>query len=225
MPCLPALAEGEAGMIMQAGVQKQVTKRFSATLTADLRLRNNFKSIERWSLSPMAGYKLTDWLKVDAGYMLLRTQFPQTRATATGKGLGYWDVKHRAYASLTGTCHPTGNIVLSLRERWQYTYRHVPSAEGMAIPDSHRHVLRSFLQVQYLIPKSPLTPYASAEIFNALDNAMNFERILCTIGTNIKMSDRHTLTVFYRYKHPFSSGNNPTPDLHYLGIAYKYTIP
>lgn len=234
MPCLPALAEGEAGMILQAGVQKRVTKRFSATLTAELRLRNNFKSIERWSLSPMADYKLTDWLRADAGYMLLRTQFQQTLSTATGKELqraGYWDMKHRFYVSLTGTYNPTRNIVLSLRERWQYTYRQAISvsqwepgglsAEEMSIPGSHHHQLRSFLQVQYLITKSPLTPYANAELFNALD----LEKILFTIGTSIKMSDSHTLRVYYHYKHLYSSGQYSVPNLHYIGIAYKYTIP
>lgn len=237
MPCLPILAEGEAGMIMQAGVQKRFTKRFSATLNAELRLRNNFKSIERWSLSPMADYKLTEWLKADAGYMLLRTQFPQALSTTTtGKYLqrsAYWDVKHRFYASLSGTYKPSRYIALSLRERWQYTYRQVisvsqwetgsQSVEEITMPSSHHHQLRSFLQLQYLPPKSPLTPYANVELFNAMD----LEKILLSIGTNIKMSDRHTLRVYYHYKHLYLSGGKPTvtPSLHYLSIAYKYIIP
>lgn len=237
MPCLPTLAEGEAGMIMQAGVQKRITKRFSATLNAELRLRNNFKSIERWSLSPMADYKLTGWLKADAGYMLLRTHFPQTHNnTIIGKDFlrsGYWDIKHRFYTSLTGTYKPSKNITLSLRERWQYTYRQgisisqwetgSQSVEEIAIPSFHHHQLRSLLQIQYLPPKSPLTPYANVELFNAMD----LEKILCSIGTNIKISDRHTLRVYYHYKHLYVNGTKSTapPDLHYLGIAYKYIIP
>lgn len=224
-------------MIMQAGVQKRFTKRFSATVNAELRLRNNFKSIERWSLSPMADYKLTAWLKADAGYMLLRTHFPQTLNTTTaGKDTqrsGYWDVKHRFYASLTGIYKPSKNITLSLRERWQYTYRRAMTVsqwetgsqyvEEKAIPSTQHHQLRSCLQIQYKPTKCPLTPYANMELFHAFD----LEKILCSIGTDIKISDRNTLRVYYHYKHLYMSGAKPVtaPDLHYLGIGYKFIIP
>jgi len=234
---LPSQAQ-ESGMVFQASVQKKVTNDFSVSMGMDALLRNNFRNMERWSFSPKVDYRLTNWLKADAGYILLSTyylekQYPAVSGDKYIRCSDFWDLRHRFYASLTVSFKPVDWIQLSVRERWQYTYRpelNVSQWDADNQPVEDRtvqgygiHLLRSFLQIGFIPRESRLRPFANMEIFSRWAS----EKIICNIGTNIKMSDRVTLSVFYRYKHLYSRGKKiePKPDIHYLGIAYKYIIP
>ncbi len=46
---LPLMAQSEAGLLMEVGAEKKLSKKFSVGLEADLRTRNNLKTIDRWS--------------------------------------------------------------------------------------------------------------------------------------------------------------------------------
>ena len=67
---LTASAQSEGGLLMGAEAEKKVTKKLSVSLEAELRTRNNFKTMDRWVVGLGAQYKLTSWLKADAGYKL-----------------------------------------------------------------------------------------------------------------------------------------------------------
>ncbi|MBQ7511578.1 MAG: DUF2490 domain-containing protein, partial [Prevotella sp.] len=68
---LPGLAQSEGGLIVGAEAEKKITKQLSVGIEADLRTRNNFKTMDRWSVGIGATYKFNKWLKADAGYKLL----------------------------------------------------------------------------------------------------------------------------------------------------------
>ena len=65
----PVCAQSEGGLILSAGAEKKVNKQLSVGVEADFRTRNDFKTVDRWSGSLGADYKLAKWLKADVGYV------------------------------------------------------------------------------------------------------------------------------------------------------------
>ena len=124
--CLPLSAQSEAGLLVSAEAEKQVNKKLSFGIEAEMRTRNNLKTMDRWKFGIGAEYKLTSWLKANAGYNLLNQNYREDYNYKSSGALNkwrpsYWGIKHRVYASLTGSYKFSNNIKLSLRERWQYT--------------------------------------------------------------------------------------------------------
>ncbi|WP_033149258.1 DUF2490 domain-containing protein [Prevotella sp. P6B1] len=231
---LPALAQSEGGMVLSAEAEKKINKQLSLNIEAAMRTRNDFKTMDRWSVGLGASYKLTSWLKADAGYMLLDDN---NREKTTYKASGaankwrpsYWGLKHRVYASLTGSYRLGNGIKLSLRERWQYTYRPETTVKRWDYDDEEwedkvrngkgKSVLRSRFGISYDKKKALLAPYAHIELYNA----WGIEKVRYTLGTDIKLGGPHTLTAFYRFQDMRNvSADDYDPDMHYLGIGYKF---
>lgn len=231
---LPVAAQSEGGLIMSAGAEKKLSKRVTVEAEVNMRTRNNFKTMDRWGFDIGASYKIAKWLKADAGYNLLQYNF---RESITYKSSGiynhwrpsYWGTKHRFYASLTGQYKFANNIKLSLRERWQYTYRPETTVTRWDFDDDAwedkvrtakgKNQLRSRLEISYDKKHALFTPYASVELYNA----WAVEKVRYTIGTDIRLSKHHSLNAFYRFQDMKSvDADDYDPDMHYLGVGYKF---
>ncbi len=231
---LPLFADNEGGLLLEADLKKEISKQFSVSFGGDLRTRNNFKTMDRWSLAVGADYKFNKWLKVDAGYKFMRTNYREDINYKTSGAYNkwrpsYWGNKHRFYASVTGDYKFANNIKLSLRERWQYTYR--PSAtvqrwdfDNEQWEDKYRsskgkNQLRSRFQIEYARKRALFTPYANVELYNS----WGLEKVRYTVGSDIRLNRQHSLDVFYRYQHISNvSDDEYDPNMHYLGIGYKF---
>ena len=64
---LPMLAQSEGGLIAGAEVEKKVNKQLSVGIEAEMRTRNNLKTMDRWKFGIGADYKLMKGLKLSAG--------------------------------------------------------------------------------------------------------------------------------------------------------------
>ena len=231
---LTAVAQSEGGLIAGAEVEKKVNKQLSVSVEAELRTRNNFKTMERWSLELGASYKFNKWLKADAGYTLLNTNFREDISYKSSGAYNnwrpsYWGIRHRVHASLTGTYKFQNNLRLSLRERWLYTYRPEKTVTRWDFDNScwedkvrvgkGKNQLRSRLQLEYDKKKALLTPYASVELYNS----WAVEKIRYTIGTDINVTKSHAFNVFYRFQNMKTVEENEyDPDMHYIGVGYKF---
>ena len=231
---LTATAQTEGGLIASAEVEKKVNKQLSVGVEAELRTRNNFKTMDRWSLGLGASYKFNKWLKADAGYSLLNTNFHEDISYKSSGNYNnwrpsYWGIRHRVHASLTGTYKFQNNLRLSLRERWQYTYRPEKTVTRWDFDNSSwedkvrsgkgKNQLRSRLQLEYDKKNALLTPYASVELYNA----WAIEKIRYTVGTDINVTKNHTFNVFYRYQNMKNVDDGDyDPDMHYIGVGYKF---
>lgn len=235
---LPRLyAQSESGMILGLEVEKKVNKQFGVGLEADYRSRNDFKTTDRWSVGLNADYKLTKWLKADAGYSYLNTHFGEKNTKSASKAKwrpSYWGGRHRFHVSLGADYKVWSNLRVSLRERWQYTYRPEKSVERWKIDldektkslDSDyvreskgKHQLRSRLQVEWDQKRALLTPYANVEFYHD----MSVEKIRYTVGTDFKISKQHSVGLYYRFQDMRSSDAEDTdPDMHYFGAGYKF---
>ena len=231
---LPMTAQSETGLWMELGAEKKLSKKFSVGLEADLRTRNDLKTMDRWSIGLNAEYKPVKYLKLDAGYTLLNNNFREDVSyNADGSynnwRPSYWGIRHRVNASVTGTYKFQNNLRISLRERWQYTYRPEKTVtrwdfdnswwEDMVRSGKGKNQLRSRLQLEYDKKGALLKPYASAEFYNSL----GIEKVRYTLGTDIKLSKQHALDVYYRFqdqRHVDESDYDP--DMHYVGVSYKF---
>ena len=230
---LPATAQSEGGLLLSAEAEKKIDKKLSVSLEADMRTRNNFKTMDRWSLDLGASYKLTKWLKADAGYVLLNQNNHEKINYKTSGAYdnwrpSYWGLKHRVYASLTGS-YKIGDIKLSLRERWQYTYRPSKTVQRWDFDDETwedkvrsgkgKNQLRSRFEIAYDKKRALFTPYASVELYNS----WGIEKVRYTVGTDIRLNKQHSLTAFYRFQDIRNAdADDYDPDMHYLGIGYKF---
>ncbi|MBE6292626.1 MAG: DUF2490 domain-containing protein [Bacteroidales bacterium] len=134
----------------------------------------------------------------------------------------YWYTRHRATASLTGSLK-VGRFKFSLRERYQFTHRmaaecsreryyyfYIPGmisqwdenpeylTDAKTVKNDHK--LRTRLSASYDIKGSKFEPFAEVEIYNQLDNALQFDKIRYTLGTEYKVSKKAKFNLFYRYQ-------------------------
>ena len=167
---------------------KKIDKKFTVGVEAEMRTRDDVKTVDRWSAGLSVGYKLLPWLKASAGYTFLydnnerisyfdeddgKVQKGRVKVGDPKKCAEYWGVRHRFNVSLTGSWK-INRLELSLRERWQYTYR--PEADGKkydfdnsvwkSVKAKGKNVLRSRFQAEYDIPRWKFDPTASVEMFN-----------------------------------------------------------
>ena len=243
LTAMPAVAQSEGGLIVTAEAEKKVTRDFSVTLEADMRTRNNFKTMDRWSVGLDASYKINKWLKADAGYTLLNNNFREdisykTTGTYNTGNVGraynnwrpsYWGIRHRFHVSLGGSYKFKNNLKVSLRERWQYTYRPEKTVDRWDFDNEQwedkvrgskgKNQLRSRLQVEYDKKRALFTPFANIELYNS----WAVEKIRYNIGTDIRLSKQHSLSVFYRFQDMRQVDDGEyDPDMHYLGVGYKF---
>ena len=230
----PACAQSEGGLITELGVEKKLSKQFSIGLDADLRTRNNFKTMDRWSIGISGEYKPTKFLKLEAGYTLLNNHFREDMSYKASGAYNnwrpeYWGIRHRVNAFVTGTYKFKNNLRLSLREGWQYTYRPEKTVSRWDFDNERwednvrsgkgKNQLRSRLQLAYDKTNALLTPYANVELYNS----WSIEKIRYTIGTDINLSKQHTLNIFYRFQDMKNvDADDYDPNMHYIGIGYKF---
>ncbi len=238
------ISEGDDfGTIISLEGVKKVNKKFGIGVEAEMRTRNDVKTVDRWSGGVSVDYKLFKWLKASAGYTFLydnneRVSYYDEDDGKVTKGIvsvgdpkkyaQYWGVRHRFNVSLTGS-YKFGNLELSLRERWQYTYRPEYTVDQRYSYydeewDGNEHtyrgkgknVLRSRLQAEYKFLNFPATPYASVETFNA----WNLEKIRYTVGADWKINKQNVVGLYYRYQH-VNGDSADEPNRHSIGLSYK----
>lgn len=217
------------GVWTSAEVKKKITNRLDGTVEGELRTQDGLRTIERWTVSPTLSYRLLPYLKADIGYSYIHKQV-EARTTKKGNYIpAYWSPRHRFTASLIGS-YTWNRLEFSLRERYQYTYREslsVAKYDGddgsqkanEEIEATAKNVLRSRLQVAWKIRKSPLTPYASYELYNNITEGWTAEKNRWTIGTEWKINKAHLLDVFYRYQ---AKADDDEANGHIIGVGYKF---
>lgn len=235
-------ANDDSGLIAGVAVEKKINKKSSVEAEVELRTRNHFRTIDRFSIGVSAEYKLLKWLKVDAGYQLLidnnrekiSYNLPNPIEDDEGKMVpnynnwrpSYWATRHRVFASLTGS-YKFGRVNFSLRERYRYTYRPQHSTtrydfdnqywEDDDIKSKHSHMLRSRLKLSWDIPKCKFSPWASAELFNNL----SLDKVRYIAGVDYTLKKTHTFSAYYRYQRVYSD-DETEPNCHSMGLSYKF---
>ena len=227
----PGKSGKDFGLWMTVGVDKKINKKWSVGAEFEYRLRDNIEegkgwgAPSRWNIAVGAEYKVLPTLKFDAGYKFMRDyslhEWDEAKQEETE---AYWGTKHRLYASVIAT-FKAGNVKISLRERWQYTYRpEVPDVTYdwkkdrlEPVKGKGKNVVRSRLQLSYDKKKAWYEPYVSAEAYISNDFKARY-----TAGCEFKINKHNTLDVFYRYQDIYEDDDYNNRDSHILGVGYKF---
>ncbi len=238
----PSMAQSDFGVWADAAVEKKINKKWSVDVGAEWRSRDDLGKTDRWSFGFSGEYKPIKGLKLGAGYDLLvdnnerisyhddPNEAGQANYGQPNKRADFWGTRHRFHFDATGSMK-LGRWSLSLRERWQYTYRPEKTVnerydydddEMDGKPKTYRgkgkNVLRSRLQVEYDIKGLPVEPYANAEMYNA----WNVEKMRYTVGADWKITKKHVVGLCYRFQKVYNNDDDFEPDRHIIGLSYKF---
>lgn len=231
---VPAAAQDDDfGIWGEVNVEKKIDSRWDVDAGVEFRSRDNLKTADRWAFGADATFKITDWLKASAGYTLLDDH--REKANSSGrKASDYWGVRHRFNVSLVGS-YSFGDLNISLRERWQYTYRPEQTVDRYwtytdeeedryegEVADQHtyeaksKNVWRNRLQLKYKVSKM-WRPYLNAETH--VSNGL--EKVRYSAGTEIRLSKHHWLDLKYLLQKTYDESDEEG-DRHVIGIGYTY---
>ena len=229
----PTLSHADdAGLVLSVEASHKIKKGLTVDIGGEFRSRNDFRTADRVSFGAGISYKMLSWLKASAGYDLL---IDNNHEEITYQDNGdynnwrpsYWGVRHRFNLSLTAS-HKVRRVELSLRERWQYTYR--PSKvidnfdfdevawEDHEVRSKGKHVLRSRFQLEWDIPKCKYDPFASVE-FNTTDR---LDKTRFIVGVDHSIKKTHDFKLFYRYQVVNGHGSDDESNMHMVGVGYTY---
>ena len=208
MSCISIAAQDDFGSILSADVTKKITKGLNISFEEEFRTRSNFSEIERFSHALEVSYKPFSFLKTGGAYNLINFNHDK-------RG---WEIRHRYYFYATGSWD-IRRFSFSLRERFQSTKRQ--GVEATANRANPKLYLRSRLKVDYNIRKSKITPFASAELFNTLNdpqkNGINQWRGVA--GIDYKLNKKNFIDLYYRYT---NYTDEEEMDKHLFGIGYSF---
>lgn len=133
------IAQSDFGVWTSIEGSTKLNKKFELSFEGEYRTQDMSSMTERVSGAVNLSYKdkAIPFLKADVGYTFMLMNYPSettVKYREDGNGIltdvpkhmnvdaAYWAARHRATASLTGSCK-WGRFKFSLRERYQYTYR------------------------------------------------------------------------------------------------------
>lgn len=222
------------GIWTEAEVEKKINKKLTLDGSLELRTRDDgFGEIDRWSVGLGATYKLTSWLKASVGYVFLNDN--NHKVNSSGKKYAdYWGQRHRFNVSLMAS-QDFGDLTVSLRERWQYTYRPEKTVMRYSNVDNddydygeergeHTYVgkgsnkWRNRLQLKYKLTKQ-WRPYINAE---STVGGSGLDKMRYAVGTEYRLSKKHSFDVKYLYQHVYKDDDEG--NRHVLGIGYTYSF-
>ena len=232
---MPAQAQSDDfGIWTEVGVEKKINKKLTLDAGAELRTRDDgFGELDRWSVGVGATYKLTGWLKASVGYVFLNDN--NHKVNDSGKKYAdYWGQRHRFNVSLTAS-QDFGDLTVSLRERWQYTYRPEKTVKRYSNVDNDDYDFgeyrdehtydgkgsnkwRNRLQLKYKLTKQ-WRPYVNA---GSTVGGSGLDKMRYAVGTEYRLSKQHSFDIRYLYQHVYKDEDEG--NRHVLGIGYTYSF-
>ena len=233
-------AQADFGMWYELAAEKKLAPWVSIGAESELRTRNNTRTADRWSAGVYAEFKIIKGLKASAGYNFLYDNNQEEVSLKSDNVRikkwmpSYWGVRHRFNVSLVGS-YSFGDLNISLRERWQYTYRPEKTVDRYwtytdeeedryegEVADQHtydaksKNVWRNRLQLKYKVSKM-WRPYLNAETH--VSNGL--EKVRYSAGTEIRLSKHHWLDLKYLFQKTYGD-DDEEGDRHVIGIGYTY---
>ena len=183
---------------------KKIVKGFHWTVDGEVRSSENFSDLGRYQVGTGLTYKVTENIKLGAGYLYISDK----------NSADIWKPRHRVFGDVTFSLR-SGDWRFALKERLQLTHREVGN-KFQKVPNLL--ALKSRFKVSY--KGSPvLTPYASIELRNVFNdpscvatwnpssqtysdysfggfNDININRLRGSLGLEWKVSNSHAFDFF-----------------------------
>lgn len=225
---------------MELGVEKKLSKRFNVALDGEIRSRSNASEFDRLSIAPSLEYKALKHLKFTLGGALVYDNNESKEKFRSDGSLkwvrdGYWQPRYRGFAAVTGDVN-IGRFNISLRERYQITYRpeytatrHYFTRSGQLNYDEDdirksktSQVVRSRVLVSYDIRHCPVQPFASFEITNDLVDDFSVDKMRYAAGIDWKLNKHNAVEFCYMYQDVRADDGEDDRNSHIISLSYKY---
>jgi hypothetical protein len=196
-----ARAEDELQLWLEAGVAKELNKRFEVSFDQHLRFDQDISRAQ--SIMPEAGIsmRVRKFLRLSLGYRLMYER----------NKLRQFEVRHRGFGDVRPRLK-LGAIELNYRLRYQVEAR--PANDP-------RHTVRNRIAVE-LSRTAPWVPAISAESFHRLDDGpVRLSKIRLTAGISYKFFNQE-IELAYKVEVAQEDPTDPTP--HVIGVGYHYTF-
>jgi len=160
---LPLFAQqADNGLWTSVEIKKKFNYGLSLSLAEEYKMRDNFSNTDKFETTIDLSWKPLSFLKGGVAYCRIDYNHPANNSSPAE----YWELRHRYIAYVMGS-YDIGRFSLSLREKFQQTNR--VGVVATANKSNPTNVLRSKFEVDYNIKKSPFTPFASVEVYYALN--------------------------------------------------------
>ena len=200
------------GIWYSAGMEKKISADWNAGIGTELRTKHRREYIDRWKLDIHSMYGIHQHFKLGAAYEFY------IKYQATGSETISLQ-HHRFMADVVPSMSTGGWLHLSLRERYQYTYR-MPKDD---IDARHEHHLRSRMKAVMAMAQSKWEPFTSAEVFNNMGERFAIDEIRLAAGTGFRFSPRHSVNIGYMLNLKKST-DSLDKMLHALTTEYSYNL-
>ena len=225
---------------VDGSIEWEPVRDLSVEAEFQLRMRDNFSSVDRLQTTLSLNYEVGDYFAIGADYVLINGR--------NNRNDGWEKPRHRINANFEGSVR-VGCVELSLRERLQTTFR-TDSVNHFEKSDPAL-ILRSKLEAEYHIRHSKWSPYVLFELHNTLnapavvynykqaelsyDNYVTRYRV--GAGVKYRISHNHRLEFYYIFDYDRSIKIDYKGNLGYLksyvrenemrhifGISYKFKL-
>lgn len=203
----------DLGMWNTLSVNKEITDKLSVGIDQELRLRDNFNTLNLVYTNFGASYKVTDWFKFSLTY----------RFTDKHKDDLSWGIRHRIMTDLLLKIKP-GDFSVSYRARFQWEWR------GAGYSDRYGKVpeifMRNQIKISYKATKK-LEPYVGDEIRWQIQNPRipyhnTIDRTRVFAGVNYEINKKNTIGAYFLYQIEFNVNDPET--LYIIGLEYTLNL-
>lgn len=198
-------AEADVQLWMEAGVSRQLDKRFELSFEQHLRFDQDVSRVQAVMPELSLSIRLHELLRLGLGY---RFQYERDKD-------GVLVVRHRGHVDLR-TSYDVGPLEVSYRARFTEEVR------GSFASDDLRHTFRNRLAIE-LEATDPWAPAVAAETFHRLGDGdtIRLQKLRLTAGISRELGD-HEIDLFYRVEVAQDDPTDPTP--HIIGVGYHHDL-
>lgn len=208
--CSPFLLHAQvndAGLWMNAEVEKIITPALSASVTGEVRMNENITEVG--TVLTDVGLSYRPWKRFDVG---LTYRYSGKRRLDDS-----YDQRHGWFADATYRVK-VKPAVIDLRLRFQSRYTDILTSDDGNIPRNH---LRGRVKLKLDLDRR-YEPYVSGEAFYRVGGAdgMLFDELRCMAGVEVEFNQAHAIDLHYMVTREYQV-NNPRTD-YVVGIGYHF---
>ncbi len=203
-------ASDEAGSWISVDFYKGLGSRWQLGVGTELRVYDNFRSIDRWQVKADATFKACSFLRLYTSYEF-HLKWKQNNLNDN-------EIvpRHRAKFDIVFHGKVAKYLKLSMRERYQFTHTSAVNATLAA----NEHHLRSKFKMDFPVKK--WTPYLSYEIYNRIDKGFQFDEMRFAAGTVYSINNHHDISFGYLLDMKPDANNHFNKRVHVIQIGYAF---
>ncbi len=173
----------------EAGIEAKLSKKWTIGAGAEYRWKNDIGATDQIRGSADVGYKLNKYVKFGAGYELIADKKQKK---------DIFVYRNRFILQATGS-YKYARFTASWRPRLQTTVLGDEEIAKKVGADNYNWVLRNRFGLKYNIPKVPVNPYASFELYNRLFSELDsYYKNRFAAGVDINIGKHHSFDVGYK---------------------------